>query len=146
MKSMKRRNSLVNFKSVHNLCVHCFSRLTRDETGDSVCTGDRLEYWQGELDKFLQLSTAGQTKYLESLSNASGFLSLVDFNTKQVFCGFSNNISPIVSEDQTRIPDPMAVSKLEKKLKRILKPQELEEDYAFEDGYKLPFLNFPEDL
>lgn len=142
----KRRSNRVNLRSVHNLCPNCFSRLIQDEAGNVHCTGDRLKSWQEELDKYLKLTVGEQQDYLLALSNPSGFLNLINFDDGTVFCMFNNKISPIGAESNCRIPDPMAVSRLERQLARPLQEHELEEGYAFENGYQLPFVNFPDDV
>lgn len=146
----KKRNSKnVNFRNVLNLCPSCFSRLEHSSSGESICTGDRLAAWQSEVDKFLVMSKDDQQKFLESLGNESGFLNLINRDTGKVYCSYNSKISPIMQETSIRMPDPLAVSKLERKLKRELKGNELEEGYVFDvDGkpYILPIINFPEDV
>lgn len=143
---VKKRRTNVNLRSVHNLCPNCFSRLIQDEAGNLECTGDRLKSWQDEVDKYLKLTVGQQQDYLLALSNPSGFLNLISFDTGKVFCAFNSKISPVVAESNCRIPDPMAVARLERKLARELQENELEEGYEFEGGYRLPFLNFPDDV
>lgn len=143
---VKRRSNRVNLRSVHNLCPNCFSKLEQDSSGSLHCSGDRINSWQEEVDKYLKLTVGEQQAYLNKLSNPSGFINLVDFNTGKVFCGFNTKLTAIVPETNCRIPDPMASARLERKLARKLQDIELEEGYVFEDGYKLPFINFPEDV
>ncbi len=142
----KKRKFRVNLRSVHNLCPNCFSQLIPDETGSLSCTGDRLQQWQEELDKYLALPPNKQKDFLSFLSNPDGFLNIVNLETKKVYCGFNTKITPIVSDGAIRIPDPLMVNRFEKNLGRRLSEEELEEGYIFKDGSSIEFINFPEDV
>lgn len=90
-----------------------------------------------------------QQEYLESLSDESNFLSIVNTVTGEVYCGFSSKIKPVMPDPGIRIADPMAVAKLERALRRRLTEEELEEGYEFSldnNLYRLPFIRFPEDV
>lgn len=149
MKPKQRRSNRVNLRSVHNLCPNCFSQLKADETGGLYCTGDKLQVWQGAIENFLKLDINKRNDFLETLDNPSGFINSINFETGIAQCGFNSKISPVASNNETMVPDPMAVGRLERQLKRRLTEIELEPDYVFNlDGkeYRLPLLKFPEDF
>lgn len=144
-----QRNNRVNSRHSHNLCPNCFSRLEIDKVGNVKCSGDRLDKWQEEVTKYLALKGAEAQLFLAQLSNPSGFLSLIDISTGKAVCGFDSKITPVISTSEQRIPDPLAVSRLERNFKRKLTEEELEEGYEFivdNKLYKLPFILFPDDV
>jgi hypothetical protein len=141
----RRSTKRGNYRSVSSLCPNCFSTLTTDEAGAITCSGDRIKSWQDEFDKFKALSEIDKKKYLAELDNPKRFLELAGTLGSQD-CGFSTKISHVVPNYSVRIPDPIAVRAMERKLQRLLTEEELDEKYIFENGYKLPFTQFPEDF
>lgn len=144
----QRRTKRVSYRNVNNLCPNCFSTLISEDTGNFYCSGDRIASWQKEIEDYKNMSEEEQQAYLKTLSNPSKFLELiVSFDTLD--CGTSTQLSNISTHNNIRIPDPMAVGKIEKLLKRSLTEEELEEGYEFKintKAYTLPFISFPEDL
>lgn len=144
----QRRTKRVSHRNVSNLCPNCFSTLNIDDSGGFACSGDRIASWRKEIEAYREMPEQAQQTYLATLSNPSKFVELVgSFDTLD--CGLSNQLSNVTSTNNTRIPDPMAVGKLERILKRSLTAEELEEDYEFEfEGkrYTIPFVNFPDDI
>lgn len=146
---MQRNNNRVNPRHFHNLCPNCFSKLEADKASNVKCTGDKLASWQSEITKYLKLSSQDAQLYLQNLSNPTGFLNLIDVNSGLAVCGFDSRITPVISSSQQRIPDPMVVNKLERKLNRLLTELEQEEGFEFvvdNKVYTIPFINFPDDL
>jgi len=148
---VKRRQTNANLKSISNLCPNCFSTLVKNEDGDIECSGDKLKFWKDEVALYKKMNVEQQKIYLESLENANEFLRLAAAveTAEALDCGYSANLVSIIPNYSTRIPDPMAVNKLERKLKRLLTEEELEEGYTFKldnEIYMLPFINFPEDV
>jgi hypothetical protein len=141
---MSNRRRMKNARIISNLCPNCFSTLTNNEDGTISCTGDRLTFWKTEAENYKKLSPEEQKLYLDSLEDSSKFLQLVA-TVDNLNCGYSSQLSAITSNNSTRIPDAMAVGRLERKLGRQLTELELEEGFKFEGGYCLPFINFPED-
>lgn len=144
----KRSTKRGNYRSVSNLCPNCFSTLTSDSNGAVICSGDRMAAWQAEFEKFKALSEDEQDQYLAKLDDPDRFLELVGSLNSQD-CGFSTKINHVVSSHSTRIPDPLAVSRLERALQRRLTEDELDEDHIFQINgkeYRIPFVNFPEDV
>jgi len=126
-----------------SLCAYCFSTLNTNQNGELSCSGDRLVEWQAEFDKFSTLSDEQQKEYLSKLDDPSRFINLKD-------CGFDTKLSPVLPNNSIRMPDPIAVVRLERSLRRKLTEEELCEGHVFYEfdikNYQLPFINFPEDL
>lgn len=137
-----------NYRSVSNLCPNCFSTLNQDITGALSCSGDRMKAWQEEITKFKALTEDDKDNYLTKFDNPSKFLELVNSINGQD-CGFSTKISHVVPSQTVRIPDPVAVKRLERTLQRVLMEEELYEEHTFlvdNKPYKLPYVNFPDDV
>lgn len=143
--SQKRTTKRGNYRSVSHLCPNCFSTLSQTPQGSMICTGDRLDQWREEYQKLMKLSSDQINAFLNNLDNPSRFKELGSTVPGQP-CGNSSKLSHVAPLNSVRIPDPMAVTRLERKLQRRLSEEELDEDYVFEDGYTLPFVNFPEDV
>lgn len=129
------------------------------------CSGDKLKYWKNEVEKFIKLNPYDQAAYLDGLSDEARFLEILK-NKDNLVCEFNNNLVPVGPVTSVRVPDPLAVAKLERTLGRGLTELELEEGYEFvldtrlvfngvgvdmkvtekDIIYTLPFVNFPEDL
>ena len=120
----RRSTKRGNYRSVSSLCPNCFSTLLTDERGAIQCSGDRIKSWQDEFDKFKALSDKGKEEYLARLDNPERFLELAGTLGSQD-CGFSTKISHVAPNYSVRIPDPMAVNKLERTLQRKLSEEEL---------------------
>ena len=113
-----------------------------------ICTGDRLADWQKQYQQFKLLSPDKQTEFLSQLDNSERFLELASL-TPGESCGNSSKISHVAPNYSVRIPDPLAVARLERTLQRLLTEDELDEDHVFQvngQPYQLPFVNFPEDV
>lgn len=146
--NMSNRKRMKNARLVSVFCPNCFSTLDVQVNGSKSCSGDKLKFWKEEAEKFLSLEEAERQAYLNALSEPDKFLQIVA-NKDDLKCEYSSNITGVSSSYSFRIPDPLAVSSLEKKLKRKLTEEDLQEDKEFiidSKPYKLPFVNFPEDL
>lgn len=144
----KRSTKRGNYRSVSNLCPNCFSTLGQDQNGAIICSGDRMKAWHEEFKKFNGLSEEEQADYLSKLDDPDRFLELAS-SLSGNDCGFSTKISHVAPNQSIRIPDPLAVMRLERTLQRKLSEDELDEEHVFEvEGkpYRLPFVNFPEDV
>ena len=148
MSNQRRTTKRGNYRSVSHLCPNCFSTLQQNEQGAMICTGDSLAKWQEQYQQFKLLSEAKQAEFLSELGNPERFLELASLTPGEP-CGVTSKISHVAPENSVRIPDPMAVGRLERRLQRTLTTEELDEEYVFHlDGkaYQLPFLNYPEDV
>ena len=136
-------------RSLLNFCPNCSSRLTVNENKETVCSGDKLDFLKKEAAAFITMNNDERIKYLSDLDNPSRFLELVNINTGDVSCSFNNRISHTMADNSVLIPDPMAVTRLERKLSRRLTEEELEEGHEFyldSKLYLLPFVRFPDDV
>lgn len=146
--SQKRNTKRGNYRSVSHLCPNCFSTLSQNSQGAMICTGDRLAEWQKQYQEFKQLPEDDQQEFLDALDQPDRFLELASLTPGQS-CGNSSKISHVAPNNSQRIPDPMAVARLERTLHRTLADDELDEEYVFQvngQPYQLPFINFPEDV
>jgi hypothetical protein len=144
----KRITKRGNYRNVANLCPNCFSTLQQDAQGKTICSGDRLSTWQAEFEKYQNLTEDQKADYLDKLGNPEKFLELTG-SLSAVDCGYSSKISHVAPTHSIRIPDPIAVRSLERKLQRNLTEEELDEEYEFlVEGklFKLPFCQFPEEM
>lgn len=144
----KRTTKRGNYRSVSNLCPNCFSTLSQDSAGAIICSGDRMKAWHEQFAKFNAMSEDEQTQYLSKLDDPDRFIELAT-SLNGHDCGFSTKISHVAPNQSIRIPDPMAVGRLERTLQRRLTEDELVEEHVFElegKSYRLPFINFPEDV
>lgn len=146
-KPMSNRRKAKNANISFNLCPNCYSKLI-NVSGEVVCSGDKLEYWKLEAEKYVAMSTIEQAEYLLTIEDCDKFLDIV-VDRDNISCGYSNRITPVTSSNSLRIPDPMAVSRLERQLGRSLTDEEQEEGYEFvlnNSTYTLPFCSFPDDI
>ena len=114
----KRRTKRDNFRDTTNLCPSCFSKLNTDSTGQTICSGDRLE----------SLSEQEKLNYE---------------------CSSNLGIGTVFPDANVRVPDFLAVKRLERLLKRQLTESELTEGHVFlvdNKKMQLPFVNFPDDM
>lgn len=146
--SQKRTTKRGNYRSVSHLCPNCFSTLSQNAQGAMICTGDSLTKWQEQYQQFKLLPKEQQDEFLTALDNPERFLELASLTPGQS-CGVTSKISHVAPNNSQRIPDPMAVARLERTLQRILAEDELDEEHVFQvngQPYQLPFINFPEDV
>lgn len=143
-----KRSKRVSHRNVSNLCPNCFSTLSLNEAGGFDCSGDRIASWKDEITKYRGMSEDDKKEYLATLANPSKFMDLVgSFDTLD--CGYNAKINNVTADYNTRIPDPMAVARLERVLQRTLTAEEMEEGHEFVlegKSYTLPMINFPDDL
>jgi hypothetical protein len=122
-----------NGKNKKLLCPNCASFLKADSLGHLKCTGNKLEFWEKEFIRFDKMDNNAKIKYITNISNYSNFMELYDKwkfsvvnNLPEEFnCGFVNDIYPPNGNIQIKIPDPLVVKRLEKKLGRKLTEEEL---------------------
>jgi hypothetical protein len=114
-------------------CPNCLSRLVLNKLGLWECTGDKLEVWKEDFIKFSSMEEKQKGEYLVKLSNYSRFIELFDkwkysievAAPEEFNCGYTNVVFPITGSASVRIPDPLIVKRLEKKLGRKLTEEEL---------------------
>ena len=139
-----------------NICPNCLSRLLDDE-GIMVCNGDRLKTWEQDFKRYEIMNEAEKQTHLITFSDSEKFLDLyykwlsVDDsgNRPNFTCGYTNQIFSPTPETRVKIPDPLQVKRLEKKLKRILTASELTGESQIVVGdslVKLDMLVFPDDF
>ena len=146
--SQKRTIKRGNYRNVSHLCPNCFSTLSQSQQGEMICTGDRLDKWREEYQRVSQLPSLQMKEFLDQLEDVSRFLELGSSKFGES-CGVSSKLNYVAAINSIRIPDPIAVTKLERTLKRSLTEEELNEEFVFQlDGnsYQLPFIQFPEDV
>jgi len=139
----KRIKYVSNTRNPTNLCPACFSTLILTEHGNYECSGDRLYLLQDDIASFKRMNKEEQQEYLNSLTDPNKFLDILNFE-----CGYNNKIIPANAEFTTKIPDPIAVAKIEKLLKRKLHESELDEDKIFiieGKKYNIPYIIFPDE-
>lgn len=145
---MKRSNYVGNRNS-RNLCPNCFSTLKPNDHNVKECSGDRIESWRNEIEKYEGMEQGEKESYLKELDNPYKFLELVG-TLNSSGCNYSTDLISFYKDYVTRIPDPIAVASLERRLKRPLREEELEEGFQFTEKegtvFCLPFCNFPDDL
>lgn len=144
----KRSTKRGNYRSVSNLCPNCFSTLGQDAAGAIICSGDRMKAWHEQFAKFNAMDDDAKAEYLGKLDDPDRFVELAT-SLNGHDCGFSTKISHVAPNHSVRIPDPLAVMRLERTLQRRLSEDELDEEHVFQvEGkpYRLPFVNFPDDV
>lgn len=122
-----------NARSTITNCPNCLSTMKLNKLGSWECSGDKLTIWDKDFEEFLKLGEKERGDYLNNLSNYSRFVELFDkwkyakeTNAPEEFnCGFINAVFPMTGSASVRIPDPLVVKKLEKKLGRELTYDEL---------------------
>jgi hypothetical protein len=128
------------------ICSSCGSKLIKTNN-TLTCSMDKITFWRQEIELYKQMNTTEQKLYLDSIQDKTKFLTLVQ-NIDTYDCGFSLNLSNITSSNSLRVPDSIAVKRLERLLKRELTELEREEGFVFklkDELYQLPFLNFPDE-
>lgn len=157
----KRIKGKRNFRDNHNICPHCLSTLKVNDENILECTGDKLQFWLKDFEKYDDMDLINKNIYNEKLSNKEQFLSLYsNWKGGNLICEYSNKmIIPNLIYKQ-EIADPMFVGKIERSLgrelteeekcgdKQIYKIGERFTDY-FEVGSAtvlIPKINFPDDF
>lgn len=145
-------------RKVNHLCPNCMSKMNL-ENGEYICSNDRLDTWKKEIDQFVTMDLGEKRKYLETIVDQDRFMEMYKKRDNLV-CDYSTISMPITPNYNVEIPDPMVVGKIERSLRRPLTEEELSEGYTFYRdknkfrtkptiGYKefkIPFINFPEDV
>jgi hypothetical protein len=114
-------------------CPYCLSHLTTDGGGIQQCSGNKLEFWDKEFNKFTKLNEHLKRKYIETISEESQFFELYDRwtfaqvpeNEEKFNCGYTNKIFFPMPSGNVTIPDPVRVAHIEKKIGRSLTEEEL---------------------
>jgi hypothetical protein len=114
-------------------CPYCLSHLITDVNGVQQCSGNKLEFWNKEFNKFNKLDEHLKRKYIETISEESQFFELYDRwtfaqvpeNEEKFNCGYTNKIFFPMPSGNVTIPDPVRVTHIEKKLGRLLTEEEL---------------------
>lgn len=129
----KEKRRTRNARSTTTTCPNCLStlKLSKQETWE--CTGDRLKLWEEQFIFYSKMTTEEKVKYITGLSHYSKFLELHDkwiYATEndlpdEFNCGYTNIIYPPNGTTQVKIPDPLVVKRIEKKLGRKLTEEEL---------------------
>jgi len=118
------------YRNPKHLCPNCMSSMKLDEKGKYKCTGDRLNLWKKEFERFEKMNTKEREDFLKGIENIDKFMEL--FNKRlNLECDYSSRMVDITPTYSVEIPDPMHVSKIEKALGRRLTELELEEGYKF---------------
>ena len=139
-----------------NTCPHCLSKLI-DEEGRMVCTGSRLQIWEGDFKKYKTMDIDEKRKFLISYSDSEKFIDLYD---KWAFvnadglrpnftCDYTNQIFAPLPDNRLIVPDPLQVKGIERKLKRTLTASEINGDTEIVVNGKLVELKrmiFPDDF
>lgn len=145
-------------RTVNHLCPNCMSTL-EVKSGKYICTGDVLNYWRQELEKYDNMKDDEKQIYFNSVSDKEVFSNILS-NRESLNCSYSSNLTSIMTDNNMLVPDPLVVSKIELKLGRRLTEEELVEDKAFYrsgsnislqkvegfEEFKIPFIRFPEDF
>lgn len=137
----KNKKKSKNVRMTVTSCPNCMSSMILNSDGFWECTGSRLRLWEDEFNKFSGLTKEKQVEYLTTLSSYSRFVELYDkwkysieVGVPEEFnCGYTNIIYPPNGTVQVRIPDPLFVKRIEKKLGRPLTEEEL---YGESELYK----------
>lgn len=127
----KAKRKVRNARPLSSSCPVCLSVLKLNDIKVWECTGNRLVFWEKEFSKYNTLTDEKKLEYLNKVSNTSRFYELLDRwnycqETSELFdCGYTNEILPPMGIMQIRIPDPVFVKGIEKKLGRGLTEEEL---------------------
>lgn len=121
----KRRRIGHNVRSVNHTCPNCLSTIIINNLGQWECTGNNLQLWSKEFERYNTMSAAEKEKHLETIDNKEKFLEW--YNQDSLHCGWNSQLQKIENTYSVRIPDPIAVSRIEKSLGRNLSEEELEE-------------------
>ena len=163
----KRNRSKKYARHTVTSCPNCLSTLKLNEVGVWDCTGDRLQIWVSEFEKFDRSTESQKKEYLLNLSESNRFLDLYSKwkfqdesgNRPNFNCGYTNEVYPPMSKIKTRIPDPAFCKSLERRLGRELteeeKANEVEiwewqgivstEKRAGAKKIRIPWITLPED-
>ena len=139
----KKNKKVRNGRSISTRCTNCGSSLLIDFEGHLQCTGDKLDYWIKEFEKYHLLTSNEQVIYMKKISNSSKFEELYDYwrfskdsNFQEPFkCGFTNGLNIPLPTNKVKIPDPLVVKAIEEKLGRNLTEGELKGEellYSFQ--------------
>lgn len=114
-------------------CPNCLSQLKLNESGVAYCTGDKLDFWLQEFNKFEVMTDEQKVNYIQSISDYSEFINLYDrwkwvneSETKEIYnCGYTNKIFLPMPPSSIIIPDPVKVAHVQHKLGRTLTEEEM---------------------
>ena len=126
----RRRRVGKHARSLNHTCPCCMSIVKINNMGQLECTGNNLILWRKDFEVYSKMNATDKEAYLNSLNNKEKFLEWYQ-RKDDLHCGWSNNYSKIDQTYSTMIPDPIAVGKIERSLKRPLTEEELEEGYVF---------------
>jgi hypothetical protein len=163
----KKHRSKKHARHTITSCPNCLSTLKLNTFGVWYCTGDRLELWTGELEKYSRMNEQRKQDYLSSISEVDKFLDLFErwqyINERGIRenfnCGYSNEVYPPVSRVKSHLPDPAFVKSLERRMGRKLTEEEKANESELwewngvisdikKKGAKrvrIPWINLPED-
>ena len=158
----KRRRIGKNVRSLNHTCPNCLSTIIINDLGQWQCTGDKLKIWTQEFSKYKKMTDRQKEQYLLTLDNKDKFLEW--FQQKELQCGWTSAVQKQENTYSIRIPDPMAVGRLERSLGRTLEGEDLEEGKLYyrklyggkfcyseqqHEGwhpYLIPRVSFPDDV
>jgi hypothetical protein len=129
----KKTKRINNARHTLTNCPNCLSSMRLNAHGSWECSADKLNIWEKDFIAFSNLDDKEKGEYLLGLSNYSQFIELFDKwkysqdnNAPEEFnCGYTNTVYPMLGTASVRIPDPIVVKNIEKKLGRKLTEEEL---------------------
>lgn len=158
----KRRRVGRNARSVNHTCPNCLSTIVVNSLGQWECTGNKLKLWSKDFERYKKMNAVEKEEYLNTLDNKDKFLEW--YNQNSLHCGWNSQLQKTENTYSVKIPDPIAVNKIERSLGRSLEEDELEEgkfyyrklvgdkyEYSTEptEGwhlYVIPRVSFPDDV
>jgi len=163
----KEKRKQINRPKNVTTCPECSSTLILNNIGVWQCTGDQLKQWENQFYKYSKLNEDDKVEFLKSVSDTGKFQYLFgrweysqESDSQGFNCGYSNNINLPLPNSQSKLPDPLFVKHVERKLGRPLTEEEKwgEGDIWFYKGQylnkyrknskrvKIPIISIPRDV
>lgn len=141
----KKEKSKNNYRHTEFLCPECYSTLEYHKDFSKYCSGDRLKLWEKLFRKY---ENATETKRMDILAGIEDTAKFKEWFEKWSYknskgkrskfvCEYSNRLFDLHRDNNTLVPDPIMLSRIERDLGKSLDINKLDEDTVFyHDGAK----------
>lgn len=122
----------LNRKRTTAICPECGSKLFINNIGAWECSGSMLKIWEKLFNKYEIANEERKLKILSTISDTARFEELqwrwaasTEKDGQEFNCGYTNRLYPPIASNKSRLPDPLFVKGIERKLGRKLTEEEL---------------------